>query len=199
VKKIRLVLFDLGNVLVRFTPESFWGELKLSPGERDHFQPGVKQAANEFECGRIKTSQFFDELERVFGGRFRREHIRRAVSSMLTDPIDGMDALVARVTQRCDTALVSNTNEFHYRYCREAVPALKMLPKHYLSYKLGVMKPERAFYAQVLEDAHHKPDETLFVDDVLENIKGAEKCGMRAIQFTTLVEVERQLVSLKVL
>ncbi len=199
MKKIQLVLFDLGNVLVRFTPESFWQELKLGQNQRAPFVKAVKEAADRFECGKMNTGQFFDELEQVFGGQFRREHIRRAVSSVLTDPIADMEPLVARVTQRCDTALVSNTNEFHYRYCMDTVPALKMLPKHYLSYKLGVMKPLRAFYEQVLMDTQRKPEEALFIDDVLENIKGAEMCGMNAIQFTDPAELERQFFSLKIL
>ncbi len=199
MKKIRLVLFDLGNVLVRFTPESFWQELKLGRIQRDPFVHGVKESADKFECGKINTGQFFDDLEQVFGGQFRREQIRRAVSSVLTDPIAEMEPLVAKVTQRCDTALVSNTNEFHYRYCMDTVPALKMLPKHYLSYKLGVMKPGTGFYEQVLVDALRKPDETLFIDDVPENIKAAEMCGMKAAHFTNSAELERQFRSLKVL
>ena len=196
MKKIRLVLFDLGNVLVRFTPESFWQELGLGESQRAPFVNPVKETADRFECGKVKTGEFFDDLEQVFGGQFRRERIRRAVASVLTDPIAEMEPLVARVTQRCETALVSNTNEFHYRYCAAAVPALKMLPKHYLSYKLGVMKPDRAFYSHVLENARHKPDETLFVDDVPENIRGAEECGMKAVLFTQAVELERKLSSL---
>lgn len=198
MSKIKLVLFDLGNVLVRFTPDSFWQELNLGQNQRVPFAKGVKEAADRFECGKTNTSKFFDDLEQVFGGQFRREHIRRAVSAVLTVPIPDMDPLVARVTQRCESALVSNTNEFHYQYCMDTVPALKMLPKHYLSYKLGVMKPSRAFYEQVLVDAQRKPDATLFIDDVIENIKGAEMCGMKTIQFTNPAELENQLISLKV-
>lgn len=199
MKKIQLVLFDLGNVLVRFTPESFWQELKLGQNQRAPFVKEVKEAADRFECGKIDTGQFFDDLEQVFGMQFRREHIRRAVSSVLTDPIADMEPLVARVTQRCDTALVSNTNEFHYRYCMESVPALKMLPKHYLSFRLGAMKPNPEFYEQVLVDTQRKPEESLFIDDVLENIKSAKMCGMNAVQFTDPGELERQFFSLKIL
>jgi putative hydrolase of the HAD superfamily len=183
VKKIRLVLFDLGNVLVHFTPESFWQELRLGQNQRAPFAKGVKEAADRFECGKIKTGQFFDDLEQVFGRQFRREHIRRAVSSVLTDPIRDMEPLVARVTQRCKTALVSNTNEFHYRYCMDTVSALKMLPKHYLSYKLGVMKPDGSFYEKVLRDADIQPDAALFIDDVADNVEGARSVGMKVILF----------------
>ena len=190
MKKIQLVLFDLGNVLVRFTPESFWQELKLGQNQRALFVQGVKESADRFECGKMNTGQFFDDLEQVFGGQFRREHIRRAVSSVLTDPIADMEPLVAKVTQRCETALVSNTNEFHYRYCLDAVPALKMLPKHYLSYKLGVMKPDRSFYEKVLRDADIQPDAALFVDDVADNVEGAQSVGMKFILFESASSLE---------
>lgn len=198
MKKIRLALFDLGNVLVRFTPESFWQELKLGQNQRAPFAQGVKEAADRFECGKIKTGQFFDDLEQVFGTQFRREHIRRAVSSVLTDPIVEMEPLVARVTQRCDTALVSNTNEFHYRYCMDKVPALKMLPKHYLSFRLGAMKPDGAFYEQVLTDSRAEAGEVLFIDDVETNVEGARKKGITGILFHNAQQLEIQLKKLHI-
>jgi len=193
MKKIQLVLFDLGNVLVHFTPESFWQELKLGQHQKIPFVKRVKEAADKFECGKINTSRFFDDLEQVFGGQFRREHIRRAVSSVLTDPIADMEPLAARVTQRCETALVSNTNEFHYQYCMEHVPALKTLPKHYLSYKLGVMKPDRSFYEKVLQDADIQADAALFIDDVADNVEGARSFGMKVILFEGASSLEDAL------
>ncbi|MBI3005086.1 MAG: HAD-IA family hydrolase [Ignavibacteriales bacterium] len=200
MKKPSLVLFDLGNVLVKFTPETFWQILGFrDKSEKAPYTNGVSEAAEKFECGTIRTNEFFDELERVFGNRFRREHLRRATASVLTDPIPKMDSLVSRVAQRTSAALVSNTNEFHYAYCINAVPAMKMLPKHYLSFKLGVMKPNGEFYGKVLSKEKVKAESTVFIDDVETNVNGARAAGMTGILFTTPKDLENQLNSFRIL
>ena len=200
MRKPALVLFDLGNVLVRFTPESFWQTLGLlEKTEKAPYRAGVKQAAKKFERGKLKTSEFFDELDRIFAGRFRREHLRRATASVLTDPIPEMDKLVSRVTQRTSTALVSNTNEFHYAYCMDTLPAMKMLPKHYLSYKLGVMKPKPEFYRKVLKEQKIKAETTVLIDDVDKNVEGAQAEGMCGILFKNAENLETQLKELHIL
>ena len=200
MRKPALALFDLGNVLVRFTPESFWQTLGLL--EKDEKSPyilGVKHAAEKFECGKVKTNEFFDELERIFGNRFRREHLRRASASVLTNPIPGMDRLVSKVAQRLSAALVSNTNEFHYAYCMDAIPAMKMLPKHYLSFKLRVMKPNAEFYRKVLQEERVKADAAVFIDDVDENVAGARAEGIIGILFKNPDDLETQLKQLHIL
>jgi len=110
-----------------------------------------------------------------------------------------MQDIVSRATQRVSTALVSNTNEFHYNYCTEAIPAMKMLPRHYLSYKLGVMKPRPEFYSKVLDAEQRNPHETLLIDDVEENVKGAEKAGLVGILFKNADELEKKLKEQKVI
>lgn len=200
MKKKALVLFDLGNVLVRFTPDSFWETLGLQKNnERSPYIGRVKEAAEKFECGTITTAEFFDKLELVFKNRFRREHLRRATASVLTDPVPGMDVLAAKVAQRVSAALASNTNEFHYAYCMEAVPALKMLSKHYVSFQLGVMKPKEEFYRKVLLEEKAKAETTVFIDDIEENIEAAQETGMTGLLFTTPADLENQLKNLGIL
>ncbi len=184
MKKPRVVLFDLGNVLVRYTPESFWEVLGIAEkDQQERYKKDVTAVAVQFESGRITTQKFFDELGTIFGGKFDDERLKQATASVLTDPIPRMEEIVQRVSQRAVTALVSNTNEFHYAYCQRAIPALKLLPKHFLSFQMGVMKPDRAFYDHVTNELRIEPSEALFIDDVRENVEGAERCGMKGIVF----------------
>ncbi len=53
-----------------------------------------------------------------------------------------------------------------------------------LSYEVHSVKPEPAIYEQCLEGLGLEPEQTLFFDDKIANIQGAELLGMRAIQFT---------------
>lgn len=62
-----------------------------------------------------------------------------------------------------------------------------------LSYELGVMKPEPAIYEECLEGLATPPEQTLFLDDRIANIHGAELLGIRAMQFTSRDDVLLQL------
>ncbi len=200
MKKPRVVLFDLGNVLVRYMPESFWEVLGIAEKEQqERYKKDVTAVAARFESGRITTQKFLDELGAIFGGEFDNEQLRQATASVLTDPIPGMEGILQRVSQRAVTALVSNTNEFHYAYCLHAIPALQLLPKHFLSFRMGVMKPDRAFYEHVTNELRIEPSEALFIDDIRENVEEAERFGMKGIVFQGPELLRAALKTMKIL
>ena len=49
----------------------------------------------------------------------------------------------------------------------------------YASYQCGAMKPDEAFFQNVLASEHILAEETLFLDDGQRNIEVAEKLGIR--------------------
>ena len=53
----------------------------------------------------------------------------------------------------------------------------------YASNKMGVSKPNRDFYQYILRSEGVKPEDTVFIDDVEENVIAAEKLGIHAILF----------------
>ena len=58
-----------------------------------------------------------------------------------------------------------------------------------LSYELSSVKPEPAIYEHALEGVGTDPARTLFLDDRIANVQGAELLGIRALQFTSRDEV----------
>ncbi len=107
--------------------------------------------------------------------------------------------IVKRVSTIHQTALVSNTNEIHYRLSLSKFEGLKILQKHYLSYQLRVMKPERSFYEAIITDQGILPSKILFIDDIAENVKAAKSAGMQIIQFESTGQLESELKNLGIL
>jgi putative hydrolase of the HAD superfamily len=64
-----------------------------------------------------------------------------------------------------------------------------------LSYEIHAVKPEPAVYEHCLEGLNTPPQQTLFLDDRIENVQGAELLGIRAIQFTSRDDVLLRLRS----
>jgi len=63
------------------------------------------------------------------------------------------------------------------------------------SYQHGMVKPDRAIYELLLDRLGAAPEETLFLDDKLENIEGARHLGIQGLQFSTVDQLRQDLIS----
>jgi putative hydrolase of the HAD superfamily len=63
------------------------------------------------------------------------------------------------------------------------------------SYQHRMIKPQPEIYHLVLERLGTAPEETLFLDDKLENIEAAHRLGMRGLQFSTVEKLREDLIS----
>jgi len=52
----------------------------------------------------------------------------------------------------------------------------------YLSYEMGIMKPERRIFEMMLQGEKAKPEETVFIDDSAHNTATAASLGMHVLQ-----------------
>ncbi len=198
--QIKIVLFDLGNVLVHIDFNSFWHFLGFfRPEEIAPFANGYKFYTLQYETGHISTDNYLNKLQAVFKNQFTVAQLEQAFASIILEPVEGMTNIVKRLSQTYQTALVSNTNELHYKLSLTKFDVLHILQIHYLSYQLHVMKPGYGFYDAIIKDQGVHPSEILFIDDIVENIDTARVKGMQAIKFVSPAQLETELKNLRVL
>jgi HAD superfamily hydrolase (TIGR01509 family) len=198
--QIKTVLFDLGNVLAFIDFDEFWRSLGLlRPEEIAPFAGGYKLWTHQYETGFVSTSEYLTGLQSVFGHRFYFEQLERAFANIIREPVDGMMDVVKRVSCTHQTALVSNTNEIHYKISLEKFNVLGVFHKHYLSYQMHIMKPELGFYVAIIKDQKIDPSELLLIDDLITNVEGAQAAGMQAVKFKNSEQLEESLKTLGVL
>lgn len=195
--KPAVVLFDLGNVLVRIHPEAFLQSLGIdTPENRKVYGPKVIEIVKRYESGGDSTEQYLSRLEGLLNhGEFHfvREQIEKAMLAVIGKPIEGMEDLVQRVAAGNRVGLLSNTNPLHYHLCLENLPVLRHIPVHFLSYQLLALKPEPAIYHAVMEAIELPAGEILFIDDSEENVAAAQKIGMQGIRFTERAKLDQEL------
>lgn len=189
----RVVLFDLGNVLAQLRLERFWDVLPEPDADRrDRVGRELWDMGRGYEAGNMTTEAFRRAAGRILEGA-AIEDIERAFLGILPGPVEGMEDLVSRVSRTAATALVSNTNPLHVAHCLRTVPALRHLRRFYLSYELRALKPDAAFYQGVIRGEGVAPSDMVFIDDVIDNVRGAESAGMRGILFTSAAQLSEAL------
>src|SRR5262249_42627396 len=92
--------------------------------------------------------------------------------------------------------LGSNTNDLHAtHYRRQFGEALAAFDALVLSYEVGHCKPAPEFYLACARAAGAPPAECLFIDDLPENVQGAEQAGLRSVLFRDVPTLRADLAA----
>lgn len=65
-----------------------------------------------------------------------------------------------------------------------------------VSAEVGLIKPGPEIYQLALDQLGILPEEAVFLDDLIENVRGAQAAGMKAVHFTTREDALKQLADL---
>lgn len=201
---IRFVFFDLGNVLVRFSRQTLFEQVSQLLGRSVEwvaetlFSPQVVERA---ECGEVGERDYYEFVcdmlrensfsQHDFSKIPARSELMWAVNHIFwpNDPMRGVVRdLAAKDFPR---GILSNTGPWHWDYCVTTFSDLiQDIPfNHVLSYRVGVMKPSRRIYEIAFEYARRTvpglaPGEVLFIDDLEENVQGAQDFGFKAFHYS---------------
>ncbi len=64
---------------------------------------------------------------------------------------------------------------------------------YFVSYEQGYSKPNKDAYKNFLRKTNLRAEECVFIDDKEENVKGAEKVGMKAVRYTNMINLLEEL------
>ncbi len=188
---IHNIIFDLGGVLLNIDYQQTINAFK-SLGMVD-FDDLYNQAAqvklfDHFDRGDISAEEFRDALRRISGLSLSDEQIDSAWNAMLLDFPAGRILLLEGVRKNYRTFLLSNTNVIHYPVYMSYLNARfgfsdldPLFEKQYLSYEMGIRKPDREAFELILRDNNLQASETLFIDDSFQHVVGAADAGLRAV------------------
>ena len=185
---VGLVVFDLGNVLLRVCRD--WRHAceaaGLTPPSHDVVAAAraqVHDAVCRVEVGQISGEQFCAELAPVLG--VKPAEMRAVLEAFTRGPYDGAVELLDELRSLgIPTACLSNTNEPHWRLMHEPAShtyfPFDRLTHAFASHELRLRKPDEAIYAYVERATGVPATKIVFFDDVLENAEGARRRGWRA-------------------
>ncbi len=198
---IRFVIFDMDNVLYDYDHPYRLDVLAQMTGRSAEeidavvFQGPEEQAA---EAGIPDTWQdYLTQYQRLLGYPISRESWIKVRRDMMTEWPD-MLAHVDAIKQNHEVALLTNNGMMLKDALYEIAPALEPVfgERGHASAEFGTRKPDPDIYLKICKDYDFKPEESLFIDDRLDNVEGAREAGLTAYQFTTEPEFAGYIRSL---
>ena len=195
------LLFDVGNVLIEIDVERIlarWAAHAGTDAERlrrrfTYFGPEYER----HERGKITGGAYFESLRRMLGIDLSDAQFLDGWNAVFVGEVAGMRALVERAAKRLPIYVFSNTNQDHYLvWSRRYAELLDCFTAVYASCTLALRKPEPAAYRAVARAMGVAPKRILFFDDSAENVAGARRVGMRAVEVDSIDDVHRALAPL---
>lgn len=190
--RIKNIVFDLGDVILNIdVPLASSSFGKLSGREQHEILTLFKEKElfRLFETGLVDEDAFRNMIRELLEfPDWSEEIIDTAWNSLLLDIPPARIELIQELSRNYRLFLLSNTSSIHIKQVNKILHAAtgiekldELFEKVYLSYEMGIMKPDPAIYLRVLEESDLVAEETLFLDDNADNITAASKLGIDTI------------------
>jgi 2-haloacid dehalogenase len=191
-----IVVFDIGNVLVRWNPRNLFRKTMNDEARMERFLAAalsmdfvsLTDIAADFSKAVAERARAFPEFAselHLFDERW---------IETIGGPIEENVALLRRLkgAGRPVYAL-SNFATVKFAVARQMFDFLNEFDHAVISGHVGAAKPDRRIFEILFERVGRQPQELLFVDDSLKNIEAARALGMATVHFLPGVDLEKEL------
>ncbi len=198
---IGAILSDLGNVLLRFDNTLFFRALGRLTGRPEE---EVRRVAHDnldlvtlFERGAITPQDFHRNACDLLGADPGFEAFYGAYGDVFAlNP--AVLELYRRLRPKHRMALVSSTDVMRWSFIKRRFPEILFFDHYILSFDVEAAKPDPRVYREALRLLDCRPEAAVFIDDLPENVAGAEKMGVRGILYNPGIDLEAELARLGV-
>ncbi|NLQ18360.1 HAD family phosphatase [Marinomonas sp. M1K-6] len=192
---IRVVLFDLGNVLVDLGDVAeLCAMLNTQGAESDVWLAWLRSpAVAAFDSGKISFDKFADSLLKEVGSTLNKEVFKASFKAWPRGLFAGALDLVKAVKPEYHRAILSNTNAAHWPRLMDEMALAGVFHSYYASHQVGFVKPDAEIYQHVIRRLQVAPEQILFVDDNQVNIDAANAMGMQAYRVKGVEEARHVL------
>lgn len=191
--EIQGIIFDVGGVLVARAKMSFFREIKRK------FRIPIRALRREIAplyVGRETTANWIRRMARRFGLTTAQEYDFRRLwaafylrhAKVKRDTF----AIVRMLEGNYKLAVLSNTIDLHAKINKKRklfAPFQVVL----LSNDVGMEKPDPRLFRFAAKNMKIHPKNLLFIDDKLQFVGAARKCGLRAIHFRSATQLKKAL------
>lgn len=183
---IKNIVFDMGNVLIRFEPQEIMSNFVIREEDWELLHTQIFRCP---EWGMTDAGTITDEgmEERVLSRLPERLH---ETASLILEQwhehmplIPDTEELVKQLKEQgYGIYLLSNASKRFHLYAKR-IPALQYFDGVMVSADVRMVKPNPEIYQKLFAEFSLNPAECYFIDDRADNITGAAACGMAGYRF----------------
>jgi putative hydrolase of the HAD superfamily len=180
------VIFDFGDVLFRTEDPSGHRKWEQRLGLPEGGLTSIvfeSEVANRSMVGEATEADVWEHVAATFD--LNDEHLRELWRDFWSG--DRVDAELVRflggLRPRYKTAILSNAWPGAREVFTQVLGLGDVVDEMIISAEEGVAKPDARIYHIAVGRLGVQPEETVFVDDMAENVQGARAVGIRSIQF----------------
>ena len=154
----------------------------------------------DYEIGKISDQEFISKLKQLAGIAVPDSAVIDAWNVMLLDFPPERIELLKKLGKHYRVFLFSNNNAMHlaalqkiYRDTFKVGELDGHFEKSYYSHTLGLRKPGTESFLHIIRENNFDPAATMFVDDALVNVEGANAAGLKGLYLkpgTTVMDVD---------
>jgi putative hydrolase of the HAD superfamily len=200
-KDIRVLLFDVGGVLVQLSGVEVMLEwLGKTVTEEELLRQWLLSASvRQFESGKMDAAEFAAGVIAEFGLSVDPQRFLDSFIAWPTGLYPGTLEMLALIPRSYQRALLSNSNALHWPRVLDDMKLGAAFDRHFVSHLTGRIKPDSDAFGHVVETLACLPDQVLFLDDNLLNVEAAQRFGMHAIRVRGAAETRGVLMDLGII
>jgi len=194
------LIFDFGNVVAHFdyakATARLGARLGLSGPEvlARARAAGLNDLVKIYEAGRMTSHEFSRKVTALVGLEITHDEFVEAWGDIFWLNPSVAELIVELKKRGYTLVLGSNTNEIHANLF---LPQFADTFKHFdaigLSYEIGHIKPSSEFYLACAALAEADPSDCVFIDDLIENVEGANAAGLQGLLYVETPRLQADL------
>jgi 2-haloacid dehalogenase len=198
MEAVEAVVFDVGGVLLDWSPEYLYRRLIADEAERRHFLSEVCSPEwNRMQDAGRPWSEAVEELISRFPDY---ADLITAYDSHWEEMVAGPIEPTVEILHELEMAGVpiyalTNFSSAKWQIAKERWPFLQDFDGEVVSGDVGVIKPDPRIYEILIQRYSLDPQRTFYTDDHPENVDAAKRLGFQAELFTTPEQLRKQLES----
>lgn len=175
-------LFDIGNVLLTFdfTP-ALTGLVGPNP-KPDALQQIITRK-DHFEAGQMPIEEYITWASELLDFKGDHDDFAHAWNHIFT-PVEGTWKLVEKLAAEGHRLILySNTNPIHAPFITKQYPIFNHFHHAVFSHEIQAIKPDPDFFTRSFEKFDIDPTDTIYIDDMPENIDAGKKHGLQSFLY----------------
>lgn len=180
---VQAVLFDIGNVLLKFDFNRAAGSM----AERSRLPAArIREALDAWqvrhETGTVTSGDFSEGVREAIGFKGTEGEFRHLFCNIFT-PHEPMWDFARSLFGKVPVYLFSNISSWHETWVFQQYPGFGKFDGGFFSWRIGAMKPDEAFYQAALRHLPYAPERIAYMDDMPLNVAGGQAAGFRCWQY----------------